>query len=316
MEMFKSDYANFVCDLHGHTTRSDGNDTPAEFLHHAVERKMKVVAFTDHDKTPPKFIEDIPAEEYAAKLGLTLLKGIEISCETDIEDAHFVCFGCDWDSPFFEWLDKFTMESKIESYKELVKRLGTVSMPLDWDEIIDNHGNPVAEGDVQKKMIFNMMAEKGYTKTWREAKLLVKNSSLLTIMREKPDTVDIIHEIHRQGGTIIMAHPYLVSRNVPYKGHRINRFEFIDHLIYEGLDGIEARYTYDKTSYDGDLEKEEIYRDIMERYQNRLPIISGGSDYHADGKKGIANFRDIGECGLTLSEFRSNPLLCQLAGWT
>ena len=110
-----------------------------------------------------------------------------------------------------------------------------------------------------------------------------------------------------------MAHPYLVSDYVEYQGKTIRRADFIDHLIYEGLDGIEARYTYDKTSYKGSMTKEEIYREIIERYKDRVPIISAGSDYHADGKKGIKDPRDIGECGLTESEFWNNPILAKLA---
>ena len=37
--------------------RSDGNDTPKEFLDTAAELGMKVVAITDHDVLPPEKIE-------------------------------------------------------------------------------------------------------------------------------------------------------------------------------------------------------------------------------------------------------------------
>lgn len=310
-------YANFVCDLHGHTTRSDGNDTPLEFLLHAAERRMKIVAITDHDKTPPSSVltdgQEYEITGYAKKLGLTLLKGIEISCETNIEDVHLVCFGCDWEDHFFRELDDFTIQSKVRSYKELVRRLGEKKMPVSWEEILDNHGNPVLEKDIQKKMIFNMMAEKGYTATWNEAKLLVKRDRDLTVNREKPKAADVIHEIHRQGGIVILAHPYLISEQVQYEGKELSRQDFIELLIYEGLDGIEARYTYDKTSYNGKLGKLEIYHEIIRRYQGRLPIISGGSDYHGDRKKGVKNPREIGECGITEKEFYQNRILRELA---
>ena len=64
-------------------------------------------------------------------------------------------------------------------------------------------------------------------------------------------------------------------------------------MIASGLDGIEANYTYDKTSYNGSLSKEEICKEVIENYGKRLRIISGGSDYHADGKKGVENPRDM-----------------------
>ena len=44
---------NFTVDLHAHTTRSDGNDSPAGLLEHAAARGLKAVAITDHDVLPP-----------------------------------------------------------------------------------------------------------------------------------------------------------------------------------------------------------------------------------------------------------------------
>ena len=309
-------YANFVCDLHGHTNRSDGNDTPVEFLLHAAERGMSIVALTDHDKKPPETVtvdgHETGISEYASGLGLILIPGIEISCETYIDEVHLVCLGCDWNDSYFDELDEFTAKSKIDAYKKLVEKLGEKGMPLTWDEVLTSGGTRIDEGDVQKKMIFNLMAQKGYAKDWSAAKLLVKADRDLSIPREKPDAVDVIHTAHRLGGIVIMAHPYLVSEEVSYKGERISRADFIDHLIYEGLDGIEARYTYDKTSYKGKQTKKEIYHEVVGRYAGRVPVISGGSDYHADGKKGVKNPRDIGECGLTMSEFLSNDVLLSL----
>lgn len=309
-------YADFVCDLHGHTNRSDGSDSPAEFLRHAAERRMKIVAITDHDKILPEKIqvdaEEVNAEGYAASLGLRLLRGIEISTETYIDDVHLVCLGCDWSSVYFQKLEKMVTESKIESYKMLVQKLKRKGMDLSWEELLFNHGIPIGENDVQKKMIFNLMAEKGYVKDWSEAKLMVKNDTALSIPRIKPDAVEVIHEIHRQGGIVIMAHPYLVNDSVYFNESWISRERFIEHLIFEGLDGIEARYTYDKTSYGGTMTKEEIYWEVIQRYQGRIPVISGGSDYHGDRKRGVENPREIGECGLTESEFYQNRVLCSL----
>lgn len=309
-------YAEFVCDLHGHTNRSDGSDTPLEYLQHATKRKMKIVAITDHDKIPPETVvtEDgkIQIMDYAKLLGLILLKGIEISCETDIEDVHLVCFGCDWKSEYFRELEAYTVRNKIKSYKELVNRLSRIGMKISWDELLQNHGSPIEETDIQKKLIFNLMAEKGYTRDWSEAKLFVKNTPELQVQREKPTAVSVIREVHRQGGIVILAHPYLISEYVRYNGMIIKRKELIDSLIDAGLDGIEGRYTYDKTSYAGTLTKEEIYQEISQRYRGRIPIISGGSDYHGDQKRGVLNPRDIGECGLTEQEFYQNELLVKL----
>ncbi|MCB7303044.1 PHP domain-containing protein [Bariatricus massiliensis] len=299
----------YECDLHGHTNRSDGNDTPREYIDHAASRGLKVVAITDHDVIPPDKVEtEMGCEDilkYARRKNIHLMKGIEISTETKIDDVHLVCFGCDWSLDYFKELDEFTIQSKKGSYKKLVLALQELGMAVSWDEVLDNNANPVPEDKVQKKMIFELMARKGYVESWKDAKLFVKNSPKLHIKREKPKAVEVIGQIHKMGGIVILAHPYLIKESVEYGGNVISREEFIEVLIEHGLDGIEASYSYDKTSYDGKMTPEEIEQEVLKKYEGRDLIMSGGSDYHGDKKKGIKNPRDIGERGISYAQFCS-----------
>jgi predicted metal-dependent phosphoesterase TrpH len=187
-------------------------------------------------------------------------------------------------------------------------------MPIAWDEVLNYGGIPRKPEDVQKKIIFNLMAEKGYTDTWIEAKLLCRNNPEYGIKRKKPSAVEIIRLIHEVGGIAILAHPYLIDDVVRVDDRKISRDDFIDWLIAEGLDGIEASYTYDKTTYGGELTKEEIIQKVKKDYSNRVKIISGGSDYHADYKRTDQKVRDIGECGITYEYFSNNALLSKLEG--
>ena len=309
--------ANYPVDLHSHTNRSDGADSPQELIDHAAGCGVRILALTDHDIRPPKdiLLDDgclADAVEYARLKGLTLLRGIEVSCETTAEDCHIVCLGCHWNDPWFDDLEKSVIASKLKSYQELVNRLAQDGMPVSWEEVLDNQGHPVAEENVQKKMIFELMGRKGITKDWSEAKLLVKNTPRYNIEREKPDPLKVIEEAHRTGGIAIMAHPYLVNEPVHLPSGTMSREQYIDRLIEGGLDGIEACYTYSKTSYSGTLSQEEIEAQVRDLYSGRVSIISGGSDYHADAKKGAKKVRETGECGITLEYFMSNPVLCSL----
>ena len=92
----------------------------------------------------------------------------------------------------------------------------------------------------------------------------------------------------------------------------MTRKAYIDRLVEAGLDGIEACYTYDKTSYEGVLTKSEAEAYIRENYADRVAIMSGGSDYHADQKKGAAHPRELGECGVTEEYFYGNRTLAAL----
>ncbi len=308
--------ANYPVDLHTHSNRSDGADSPYEWLCNVKESGLKIAALTDHDIIPPTVIDTpsgtVDFAECGKEMGIKAIRGIEISCDTDVEDVHLVCFRCDWEDKFFTDLMEDVRLSKIESYRLLVDRLFEDGYNITWEEVLSNNGNPVSEDNVQKKMIFELIARKGYTEDWSAAKLMIKNTPRYSIKRRKPDPLKVIKEVHRTGGIVIDAHPFLINEPVMSKDGEITRYEYIERMIEAGLDGIEACYTYDKTSYSDTRTKEEIEKYIRETYEERLPIISGGSDYHNDRKKNSKKVRDLGECGVTEEYFYGNPILSEL----
>ena len=88
--------------------------------------------------------------------------------------------------------------------------------------------------EMQKKLIFNLMADKGYTKTWAEAKKMSKKDKRLDVRRKKPNPIDIIKIVHEAGGIIILAHPYLIANEVLLNGKLVSREEYIENLIKSG----------------------------------------------------------------------------------
>lgn len=301
--MYKPKY---LCDLHCHTNLSDGHDSPKEFIDRAKKLNMKVIAITDHDVIPPESIvtdgKTIDIVEYANNLGIKLLRGIEISCDTDIEDVHILAYGCDWNNPKIIKLAESIVDSKIEAYQELVKVLNKAGMNLSWDEILYNKGNEILPENIQKKIIFEYIADKGYTETWAEAKLLIQSNPRYNVPRKKPHPVEIIQLIHEIQGITILAHPFLInSKNQTLE-------DYIDELILAGLDGIEGCYTYSKTSYKGNKSEKELEKEIINRYGDKDLFISGGSDYHGDWRKNVLNPREIGEAGITFEKFNNSIL--------
>ncbi len=294
----------FEVDLHGHTTLSDGQDTPEEFIDRAIQKGLKVMAMTDHDVTPLETIQidkkSIDIREYAYSKGLEIVLGSEISCDTDNEDVHLLLFGCNWQDKRFKQLVEDVSKSKIESYRKLVEILTSEGFSLDWDEMLENYGNPIAEKDIQKKLIFNMLHEKGYFPSWKEAKLMTQTNPKMDIKRKKPNPIDVIQLAHDTGGIVIDAHPFLIRHNPD------ELFEYLEALIEAGLDGIEARYTYDKANYKGTRSNVELEAIIRDKYGSRGLFLSGGSDYHGEWRKGVANARDMGDAGLYLDEYKGS----------
>lgn len=312
----------YPCDMHCHTTRSDGRDSPLELIQKAAALGMQVVAITDHDTAPPLFVERSDGEQveshaYAAGLGVQLVLGDEFSTNTWVDETHICGYELDWSHPAFLAEVKVARHSKTEAYAELCTRLTQRGMPMDWDAdlltYVDAHGQESRRNpdDVERKHIFETMARKGYIESWSAAKLLVRDDPDLNVRRRKIDPIACINLIHQCGGLAVLAHPYLIDETILVPGRLPqSRADYIEELIDAGLDGIEASYTYDKTTYKGSLSPEAIESEVRRTYTGRIRFISGGSDYHGRQGKSPAKERQLGERGLSLAEFKE-LLLCE-----
>ncbi|MHB1254471.1 MAG: PHP domain-containing protein [Candidatus Humimicrobiaceae bacterium] len=307
----------FECDMHCHTNRSDGNDSPLELIKNAAGCNMKAIAIVDHDINPPETVItengiELPIKNYARLSGLYLILGYEFSCDTFVDDVHIIGYELDWNNEVLINEIRRAKASKAEAYKKLCAALSSHNMPIDFNlEILhymDKNGSFCERKpeEVQRKHIFEIMALKKYTRTWQEAKLLVRDNPELNIKREKINPIDAIKMIKKLNGIAVLAHPYLIDENVNSKIlGRISRDNYIEELIKNGLDGIESMYTYNKTSYKGLLTPKKIKKEIEDRYKNKVKFFTGGSDYHNDARKGAENPRRIGEAGISFKKFKS-----------
>lgn len=310
--------SRYPCDLHSHTLRSDGNDTPQELIDNAAAQGLRVLGITDHDVTPPLEIETpdgrrVGAVQYAAGRGVRLVLGYEFSCDTRVDDVHICGYGLDWQHADLLAEVEAAERSKSQAYEELCTRLTAAGMPLDWVGDILHYtaadGRPAVRdpSDVQRKHIFEAMAAKSYAPTWSDAKILVRDNPRLNVQRRKIDPREAIALVHCCGGVAVLAHPHLIDEVIHMPGQpRRTRDAYLEELIAAGLDGIELRYTYDKTTYKGRLTPEAIEAEVRAKYAGRLRIASGGSDYHADHKKGAKRVRALGERGLSMAEFEQS----------
>lgn len=80
-----------VYDLHTHSTASDGTLTPESLVRRAHDAGVNVLALTDHDTTDGL----AEAGAAAADLGMTLIKGVEVSVTWQGMTVHVVGLGVD-----------------------------------------------------------------------------------------------------------------------------------------------------------------------------------------------------------------------------
>ena len=306
---------SYRCDMHCHTLRSDGNDTPLELIENAAAAGLHALAITDHDIDPPLTV-DLPdgrqadIVEYAAGRGVVLVLGYEFSCDTWVDDVHICGYRLDWSHPDLQAEVAAAKQSKSRAYEQLCEALTLKGMPLDWRTDVltwtDASGRTLTRrGDeVQRKHVFEAMTARGHAETWSDAKIIVRDDPALNVRRRKIDPLEAIALIDRCGGRSVLAHPYLIDEQIRLPDRpTLTRAQYIDRLIAGGLDGIELRYTYDKTSYKGELTPEQIEAEVRSAYTGRVRLFSGGSDYHAGHKKNARRPRCLGERGLTVEEF-------------
>ncbi len=74
------------CDLHCHSTHSDGLLTPSELVARAVQRGVDTLALTDHDELSGL----AEARAAARQLGIALVNGVEISVSWHASTLHIV----------------------------------------------------------------------------------------------------------------------------------------------------------------------------------------------------------------------------------
>lgn len=309
--------ANYECDMHCHTLRSDGNDTPEQLINSATEAGLKVIGITDHDIPPPLKVSDGGSEldicEYGRSKGILIIPGHEFSCDKWVEDVHVCGYGLRWSEPDLLAEVDAAAKSKSNAYRELCECLTQNGMPLDWEadvlRWVDQDG-AVRKRDpeeVQRKHVFEAMAARGHVKSWSDGKILVQGSPALNVQRRKIEPVAAINLIHKCGGIAVLAHPYLIGEYIERPGEKkCSRYEYVMKLFDAGLDGIEIRYPYDKTSYKGGMTSEQIEVEVRNKFLPKAQVVSGGSDYHADHrKKDAKKIRQLGEKGISMEEFHA-----------
>ena len=82
-------------DLHTHSSVSDGTDTPAELVRKARGVGLDVVALTDHDTFDG--LDEAAAE--GERLGIRVVRGMELSCSRRGNSVHVLAYGADPASP-------------------------------------------------------------------------------------------------------------------------------------------------------------------------------------------------------------------------
>lgn len=252
---------SFRADLHCHSVCSDGSDTPLELLRLAKEAGLNGLSITDHD-TVDAYTEEV--FERAAKLGVELLPGVEISSEVDDVSVHVLGYGFDVGDRGLRAFLGLMRERRGVRNREILKKLETRGMPITEEEL-----NAFAtERTVGRPHIAQVMVLKGYVATPRDAfEGYLKEGACCYASGIKYHPKEVIEEIHKAKGKAVLAHPHFLKQG-----------ELVKRLLALRFDGIECHY--------GRLDKS-LEKPWVKVAKERNLIATGGSDYHGKLKPQI-----------------------------
>jgi len=187
-------------DLHVHSNASDGTDDPAEVVRRAIEAGLDVVALTDHDTTAGD------ARARAAADGrLTVVLGMELSCELDGRSVHMLAYLFDPGHPELAVETTRIRDDRVIRAQGMVTRLNELGAPVTWEQVARIAGGAV----VGRPHIARAMTEAGviaepadaFTKDW------IADDGRAYVDKYALDPARAIALIRAAGGVAVLAHP-------------------------------------------------------------------------------------------------------------
>ena len=254
-----------MIDLHTHSTHSDGTLTPTQLVRLAAELGVTALALCDHNT-----VSGLPELMAAAReYGVEGVPGVEFSTEYRGVELHILgLFIRPERYDEVKALLRQMLQRKEQSNRELVERLKTAGIELDYDRI--KAGTP--EGMVNRAVIGAEMVRLGYCKSIQDAFrgwLDQKRGYYQPPLRL--DAFEAIRFIHSIGAVSVLAHPFL---NLSQEELPV----FLQQAKRCGLDAMETYYPKFTT------EQMQVLCRMAEEYGL---LRSGGSDFHGDNKPDI-----------------------------
>jgi predicted metal-dependent phosphoesterase TrpH len=255
-------YADGVIDLHVHSTASDGTDSPAEVIEAAAAAGLKVVALTDHDTT----VGWAEAIDAGHRLGVTVVPGAEISCESDGIGVHMLSYLHDPAHPALLAELERTRDDRLRRAQRMVERIAA-DFDLTWEHVLAE----VRDGaTVGRPHIADAMVARGLVGSRDEAFATVLHTGSPYYLRHyAPDAERTVRAIRAAGGVPVMAHPLAGRRG------RIVPAQTIEALAAAGMAGLEVDHR----------DHDDADRRMLRALAADLGLFAtGSSDYHGTGK--------------------------------
>ena len=251
-------------DLHTHSNRSDGTESPADLVKRALSEGLDVLGLTDHDTTEG-WDEAVDAAE---STGLRLVRGIEVSCVFAGYGVHLLAYLPDPTYPPLARELQRVLDGRNSRLPATLERLRALGIDIDVHDVRRVAGETAAMG---RPHVAHAHVELGVVRDRNEAfNTYLGPQGPAYVHRYAADLEDMIGTVAAAGGVTVLAHPW-ASRH----DHSALDAEGIAGLRDVGLSGLEVDHEDHDPATRAALRA--VARDLG-------LVVTGSSDYHGLGK--------------------------------
>lgn len=292
------------CDLHTHSTRSDGGFSRAEVIEEAIKNDIGVLAITDHNIS----FDDI-GELQAKYPDIKLINGSEISTSYTIPDTgeqreiHIVALDFENTNHFVNVLrhNRFDSEEYVNSIILKLRDAGLEANFTYNDLRSEMNQEFISRMAIARKIVSLGLAANveevfdEYIGDFGKRKAFVHYD----VSKYIPMDIAVI-EIQNAGGIPILCHPYSYNFTEEQVIRLIQDFKYCGGMAMETL----------YSTYTSEQQKQ------LQTYANEYGLMqSAASDFHGRGKKGSLNYRFPIDIYYELAS-RKNQLLAEVTKQT
>lgn len=251
-------------DLHIHSYYSDGTMSPKEILAEGVEKKLKVIAITDHNMLQgSRELVDLCKNK-----DIDCISGVELDAVEDGINYHILGYGIGLDNIILNERVGINNQKLEEVNIKLIEK-----MQIDYPTIlVEDYQNYSYNHKLGGWKALHYFIHKGLSKSLGDGFLFYANYNISNTCVNFPNVKTVCQWIHDAGGHSVLAHPGKVL-----KYSKAAEFEKqLRYLYNSGLDGIECYYpTHTKHIQD-------ICVQFCKKHEL---IITSGSDCHGTFEK-------------------------------
>lgn len=254
-----------MIDLHTHSRCSDGSDSPSKVVELAATAGCSTLALTDHDG-----LEGLDeADEAARRLGVSFIRGCEISANTSAGSVHVLCYFANERTPLAARLATLRSE-RTRRNAHLFEKLEALGIHLDREEVEAVAGSKV----VGRPHFARVLVDHGDAESIDDAFVRYLGvGAPAYVPREHVEVEEILDLASSSGALAVIAHPLSIDLEPRELESLVSAF------AERGLAGLESYYS----TYDDDQ------RDNLVAIARRHGLVpTGGSDYHGAFKPGLS----------------------------